>query len=262
MESRTGCLMTLPADEFPTIDRGQVPALDAAQMREVDRLMTEVYFIQLEQMMENAGRCLAHLARRRFPAAGSPGRPVLVMAGSGGNGGGALAAARRLSSWDFSVRVALAAEPARITGVPAHQLQMAAKLGLPGTSAAADPATLPPNVSLVIDGLIGYTLQGAPRGNFARMIHWANTCSAPVLELDIPSGLDASSGQVMDPCVRAAATLTLALPKKGLFTEAARERVGELYLADIGVPPQLYAEPTLDLSVESPFHSSDSVRVH
>lgn len=254
--------MTIAVDEFPTIDHRQVPALDAAQMREVDRLMRAAYFVDLEQMMENAGRCLGHLARRLYPAAGSPGRPVLVMAGVGGNGGGALATARRLANWGFSVHVALVAEPARLTGIPARQLQIAAKLGLHGTSAAADPATLPPDVSLVIDGLIGYTLLGAPRGNFARMIHWANSCSAPVLALDIPSGLDASSGQVMDPCVRAAATLTLALPKKGLFTEAARAHVGELYLADIGVPPQLYAEPTLGLSVASPFRRSDIVRVN
>ncbi|MBK7904625.1 MAG: hypothetical protein IPJ97_18190 [Proteobacteria bacterium] len=109
----------MPEDEFPTLDRSQLPALDAAQMREVDGLMTEEYFVDLEQMMENAGRCLAHLARRLYPAAGSPGRPVLVMVGVGGNGGGALAAARRLANWGYSVHVALVAGPARLSGVRA-----------------------------------------------------------------------------------------------------------------------------------------------
>jgi NAD(P)H-hydrate epimerase len=251
----------MPEDEFPTLDRSQLPALDAAQMREVDRLMTEEYFVDLEQMMENAGRCLAHLARRLYPAAGSPGGPVLVIVGVGGNGGGALSAARRLANWGYSVHVALVAEPVRLSGVPARQLQIAQRLGLAGTTAVADPDTLPTDVSLIIDGLIGYTLQGVPRGNFARMIRWTNASPAPVLALDVPSGLDATSGQVMDPCVRAATTLTLALPKVGLLTDAGRASAGALYLADIGVPPQLYAEPTLGLRVQSPFSSADIVRI-
>ncbi len=79
---------------FPSIDANSVPALDVAQMREVERLMTDDLGITLEQMMENAGSCLARLVCRRFPAAGATGQPVLVLAGSGGNGGGALAAAR------------------------------------------------------------------------------------------------------------------------------------------------------------------------
>jgi len=63
----------------------------------------------------------------------------------------------------------------------------------------------------------------------------------PILALDAPSGLDSTTGQLADPCIRATATLTLALPKVGLLSETAREVVGELFLADIGVPRKLYA---------------------
>lgn len=246
---------------FPSIDANSVPALDVAQMREVDRLMTDDLGITLAQMMENAGSCLARLVRRRFPTAGAAGQPVLVLAGSGGNGGGALAAARRLAGWGLEVRIALAVQPGEMSAVTEQQRRIAASLGMHGASAAANVVELPETAALVIDGLIGYSLRGAPRGRCAALIEWAHRAAAPVLALDVPSGLDASSGIASEPCIRATATLTLALPKKGLLASGARTTVGELYLADIGVPPQLYARPTLGLTVVSPFSAGDIVRV-
>lgn len=79
----------------------------------------------------------------------------------------------------------------------------------------------------------------------ADLIRWANQSEAPILSLDVPSGLDAATGQGYDPHIEAAATLTLALPKTGVVAEMAASSVGELYLADISVPPQLYAELNL-----------------
>lgn len=114
---------------------------------------------------------------------------------------------------------------------------------------------------LVIDGLIGYSLAGAPRGGVSDLIRWANAVSAPTLALDVPSGLDAGTGVARDPAITAAATLTLALPKRGLQSAGAAAHVGELYLADIGVPPRLYARPGLDLEVGPIFATSDIVRL-
>jgi NAD(P)H-hydrate epimerase len=82
-----------------------VPHLTTAEMIEVDRAMMEDYHIELIQMMENAGRNLAHLARIRFLGGDPRGRQVLVLAGTGGNGGGALVAARRLHNWGARVDV-------------------------------------------------------------------------------------------------------------------------------------------------------------
>ena len=113
----------------------------------------------------------------------------------------------------------------------------------------------------IVDGIIGYSLSGAPRGAAAKLIRWANAQEAPLLALDIPSGLDATTGAPHTPCIRAEATLTLALPKEGLRAAGARAYVGELYLADIGVPPQLYARPTVDLAVGPLFAERDIVRV-
>lgn len=109
---------------------------------------------------------------------------------------------------------------------------------------------------LVVDALLGYSLDGAPRGAAADRIRWANGQSAPVLSLDLPSGLDATKGEAFDPHVRADATVTLALPKTGL---AESDAPGTVYLADISVPPALYAR--LSLPAEPLFGASDILQI-
>lgn len=235
-----------------------LPWITTDQMIEVDRAMVHDYGIQLLQMMEHAGRHLAHLARTRFLSGDARGRAVMVLAGRGGNGGGALVCARRLSAWGARVTVAVTEDDERFTGVPRHQLEIVRRLGLSVQRVASLPADAP---ELVVDGLIGYSLRGAPRGDAAAEITWANASGAPILALDVPSGLDAATGLPGTPAIRASATLTLALPKLGLRADRARPLVGELYLADIGVPPQLYASPPLNLTVPDVFATHDLVRL-
>lgn len=112
-----------------------------------------------------------------------------------------------------------------------------------------------------MDAVLGYSLSGPPSGPAARMIAWANLQDAPVLSLDVPSGMDAGSGQVHTQTVNATATLTLALPKTGLRAPEAADYVGELYLADIGIPPGLYAVPGLELSVGPIFARETIIRL-
>ena len=114
---------------------------------------------------------------------------------------------------------------------------------------------------LVVDGLIGYSLSGAPRDAAADLIRWANEQGAPVLSLDVPSGLDATTGTASSPCVRATATMTLALPKEGLRAADVGQYVGELYLADIGVPPALYALPSIGIEVGALFAKEEVIRL-
>jgi NAD(P)H-hydrate epimerase len=244
---------------FPVIQRSQIPHLRTDQMVEVDRLMTDDYKVGLIQMMENAGRHLGSLARRRFLSSSAKGRRVHVYSGPGGNGGGALVAARRLHNWGAEVRVYLSAHPDDMRGVPAHQLELAERMGIAVYPPSAVPEKGWADVSL--DGLIGYGLLGDPRGHSAVLIQAMNSDDAPALALDTPSGLDTSTGVPATPTVRATATMTLALPKVGLGSDSARPLVGELYLADIGVPPELYASPSLGLEVGHLFSESDIVRV-
>ncbi|HKJ69679.1 MAG TPA: NAD(P)H-hydrate epimerase, partial [bacterium] len=104
-------------------------------------------------------------------------------------------------------------------------------------------------VDLVVDALIGYSLKGAPRGPALELIQWANARQAPVLSLDIPSGVDATSGESAGEYIDAAATLTLALPKTGLIPE----KTGTLQLVDLGIPGAVYRQ--LGIEYTTPFEN-------
>ncbi len=245
--------MTIPIYE------GEVPYLTTEQMIEVDRAMMQDLRIELIQMMENAGRHLAHLARVRFFDGSPRGKTVVVLAGTGGNGGGALVCARRLHTWGAHVQIIVTHPSAHFTPVPAHQLDIVQRMNIRVAEAGALAQVQSPE--LIVDGLIGYRLKGAPQGTVADLIRWANEQAAPILALDVPSGVDGTTGSVLDPAIKATATMTLALPKAGLRAPDAQTRVGELYLADIGVPPTLYAEPALSLRVGALFAESEILRL-
>ncbi|HID52144.1 MAG TPA: NAD(P)H-hydrate epimerase [Anaerolineae bacterium] len=235
-----------------------IPFLNTEQMHEVDRAMIEDYHIELIQMMENAGRNLAHLARNRFFNGDPREQPVVVLAGRGGNGGGGLVCARRLHNWGAEVQVFLTHRPEDYSGVPARQLDILQRMGVPVILTGED-VVLGDTAVLLIDAIIGYSLSGDPRGTAAALIQAANTHPAPILSLDAPSGLDTTTGTAHVPSIQATATMTLALPKEGLQGNEAV--VGELYLADISVPPDLYAGPGLELAVGPIFSHEDVIRL-
>ena len=220
----------------------KMPAITTEQMIEVDRLMIEEYGIALMQMMENAGRNLADLALRELEKKAGASE-VLVLCGAGNNGGGGMVAARHLHNRGVEVRATLTAEEGTLKELPAYQWAILKKLGL----ADINPRKIE-DADLILDAMIGYGISGNPRGAVARWIDQANKSRVPVLSLDAPSGLDATSGKPGEPCIQAQATMTLALPKVGLLGPQAKPVVGHLYLADISVPRELYMEMGLEVS--------------
>ena len=227
-------------------------------MIEVDRMMVEDYGIQLIQMMENAGRNLAILARNRFLKGNLIGTKVTVLAGSGGNGGGAMVSARHLYNWGAAVSVFLTRPLENLSGTIKIQAEILQRMSI--QLMPADMLDQDNPADLIVDGIIGYSLKGAPQGTAAAMIQWANQQNVSILALDVPSGLNANTGMVLEPAIRAAATMTLALPKIGLKTTES-DLVGELYLADIGVPPQLYNQSPLNLEVGNLFREEPILRL-
>ena len=219
----------------------EVPALTTEQMVEVDRLMIEEYGILLIQMMENAGRNLAEMARRMLGGR-LIGRRVVVLCGRGNNGGGGMVAARHLHNWGAVISAKLASDPAGMKQIPSHQWDILQML----TVTQADDPNLG-QADLIVDAIIGYGLKGNPRGETAEWIRRMNKTGRPVLALDTPSGLNATTGTAGEPCIKAQATLTLALPKVGLIAPGVDSVVGDLYLADIGVPPELYGRLGLEV---------------
>jgi NAD(P)H-hydrate epimerase len=228
-----------------TVPALPIPALTPDQMSRVDRIMVDDFGVTVLQLMEVAGQAVAAWARQRFLGNDARGKTVLVLAGSGGNGGDGMVAARFLHSWGGHPAVWLSHEAATLQaqGAAAHQFQSLRTLGLPIRSPSEpgreEPGPLP-DADLIVDALLGFGLSGPPSGPAARLIAAANAHPAPVLAVDLPSGLDARTGSPYDPCIRADATLTLALPKTGLLAPAARPVIGELAMADIGIPAEVY----------------------
>lgn len=216
---------------FWTSESMPVPAVTAEQMREVDRIAVEEFGLGILQMMENAGRNLA--ANVVEMLAGMDGE-VTVLAGAGGNGGGGLCAARHLHNRGYEVNLVLDREASALGNAAANQLRILQAAG----SRPVDPSGAEEAIhraGIVVDALIGYSLRGAPRGRAAELIKLSNEYARQVLSLDIPSGLNATTGDTPGAVVHPDRTLTLALPKTGLAAIS-----GELYAADIGIPPEVY----------------------
>lgn len=235
----------------------QIPVVTTDQMRKVDMLMIEDFGIQLIQMMENAGRNLAELTRR-LSGNSVDGKAIIVAAGKGNNGGGGLVAARHLYNWGADVTV-LAPESA-LKDVPRIQLGILEKLPIEikkGDAAVAEVTNR--GGDIVIDALLGYGLSSSPRGWTGKIIESMNSLDAEVVALDVPSGLDSTTGEIYNPCIKANATMTLALPKTGLLKPEAKSVAGEIYLADIGVPGVLYRK--MDIEVGPIFQHDTIIKI-
>ena len=215
------------AGRYPSVAAEAIGWLNRQQMVEVDRIMIDELGIDLVRMMENAGRNLAQLVIDRFGP-----DTVTVLAGSGGNGGGGLVAARHLANRGVAVHVTLGVDEHRLTDVPRRQLEILRRMGVEVTVA-------PRPAPVTVDALIGYSLYGAPRGRIAELIDVLPSLGTTIVSLDTPSGVDVSDGSCPGAVVNATATLTLAMPKLGLRHAA---QVGELYCGDISVPAFVYGQ--------------------
>jgi NAD(P)H-hydrate epimerase len=228
----------MEAEAFHTPDGTPVPAVTAAEMSEVDRVAVDEIGLTLRRMIEHAGRSLALEALDRHE-----GGPVVVLAGGGGNGGGGLVCARHLGNREIPTTVVLDREPEEFLGVPGEQLDILRHIDSVRLRTAPDNSL---NPSLVVDALLGYGLEGAPRGTAATLVEWTNTLDSPVFALDVPSGVDATTGDTPGVATSPERTLTLALPKTGLELTG-----GEVVLADLSIPGEVYER--LDVPVTRPF---------
>jgi NAD(P)H-hydrate epimerase len=143
----------------------------------------------------------------------------------------------------------LAGEKSDLRDVPAKQIAIVDKMGIP----VVDPGEGVGDAYLVVDALLGYGSRGSPREPVASLIRQGNASKAPILAVDIPSGMDATSGEPGDPTIEARATVTFGLPKTGFLNPKARRYIGDLYLADISMPGRIYASH----SVESGLFAKD-----
>jgi NAD(P)H-hydrate epimerase len=226
--------------------------LTSEEMKEADEEAIDGFGIDVLSLMENAGLAVAALARL-FLDGSIVGRRVGVLVGKGNNGGDGLVAARHLHNWGADVRIMLSDREA-IGQVPSRQLAAVEKAGVPLYGAGGSLA----GFDLVIDSLLGYNSKGNPREPVRGMILNANISGAPILAVDIPSGLDATAGVPNDPCVIARATLTLGFPKTGFLNPRCRRYVGQLYLGDVSLPLEIYRKYSQSATL---FEKESAVRI-
>ncbi|HEX4339889.1 MAG TPA: NAD(P)H-hydrate dehydratase [Polyangiaceae bacterium] len=217
------------------------PILSREQVRKIDQHAVEVCKVPSIVLMENAGRGAADVIEGLL--ATKPGR-VVVIAGAGNNGGDGFVVARRLSVRGHAVRVLLAATREKLKGdaLVNHDAWVGVG-GSIGYVVEGDLAMIRAEIeaaSVVVDALLGTGLDREVKGFFATLIQAMDVAHDRLVALDVPSGMDANTGQAQGPELRARDTVTFAFGKLGLETSSGAERAGRVTVVDIGVPDSLH----------------------
>jgi hydroxyethylthiazole kinase-like uncharacterized protein yjeF len=222
-----------------------------SQMRTMDRRAIEDFGIPEELLMENAGLAAYRVLRDRFPVQN---RPILILCGSGNNGGDGLVVARKIFSDGGRPQVLLLGDPNRYQGAAALNWKIVQALAI-DTQAYTAPKDLETHLAngpLVVDAILGTGLSKPVRGRYAQVIDQVNACPCPVLSLDIPSGIHGDTGRVMGTAVCADLTVTFGLPKVGNLLYPGCRYGGALYSSPISFPPELTRSPLLTIALNQP----------
>lgn len=223
----------------------------AEEMRRLDADALTTYGIPVTILMEQAGMGVVREMERRF---GDPaGRSIVVLAGKGHNGGDGLVAARHLIQRGAHVHVFLTFPFDASRGEARVQSQIVRAMG----GRMLDPSGYDRDrfraalqeADLIVDALVGTGLSAPITGLAADLIADLNASGKPVIAVDIPSGISADTGETLGAAVRAALTVTFALPKRGHFLPPGSDHTGELRVVDIGIPHRAIERAALPLSV-------------
>ena len=211
----------------------------ADEMREMDRTTIEEWGLPGAVLMENAGRAATAACEELLEEL--PPGPVIVVAGAGNNGGDGFVVARWLHDAGYSVEVCLLKKIEELSGDAAMNASFAVRMGVP-IREDADRDTLQECLSratLIVDAVLGTGITGEVHGGPLDAIEAMNAAQAPIVALDIPSGIHTDTGAILGDAVRALVTVTFGLGKVGLFQHPGRERAGQIIIAPIGISGEL-----------------------
>lgn len=226
-----GASVRMPWQKTRAVAARRIPWFEPQEVRALDEAAVDGRGSSLERMLEHAGRATADLAENVCP---KPVGRIHVLCGGGGNGAGGLTAARHLLQRGREVVVYL---PATFERESTEWRDAINGLPMFGGRVGVHPRPGPGDV--VVDAMLGYSQRGRPRPPFDRWIRAANQSTAVRVALDVPTGIDPSTGQPQDPVFRSAHTLMLGVGKRGLRLPKGRAHAGHLWLADIGFPSRL-----------------------
>ena len=214
----------------------------AAEMRQIDQDTIEGIGIPGIVLMETAGSAIVRAIEQHYPTC----QRIGIFAGKGNNGGDGIVIARQLAHIGRDVRLFLVSPEDSFTGEAHTNLQIAKNLGLrieeilTEGALKSDPSLNHiTSCELLVDAILGTGLRGAVRDPIATVINAINRLPAPILSVDLPSGLDADTGHPLGTCIQADRTVTIGLPKRGLLMHPGAELAGKLEVVDIGFPEQV-----------------------
>lgn len=222
------------------------------EMKEIDRQASQDYSVSSLILMENAG--LQVLATIRDLIGGLDQTRITILAGSGNNGGDGLVLARHLHNAGAKVDTFLLGESAQMTVDTKANYRILEKMAAPifPLQNELDMERLLSSLlatDLIVDAIYGIGFRGRLNDFETRVVGSVNLCQVPVVAVDMPSGVEADTGQVNGMAVQASHTVTLALPKVGLVLEPGRSHAGQVTIADISIPRQLLEDERLKLNL-------------
>ncbi|MBS1249035.1 MAG: Bifunctional NAD(P)H-hydrate repair enzyme Nnr [Chloroflexi bacterium] len=225
-----------------------------SEMQNMDKTAIEDYGIPDEILMENAGLAVYGVLRDEI---GIAGKRFLIFCGMGNNGGDGLVVARQLHANGGWVKVYLMGDPARYTGAAATNYEIISRLPVEVEILAAEEdvekmATELAHCDAVVDALLGTGITREVGGRYRSVVESLNRSGKPVVAVDIPSGVNGDTGQVMGVAVRADFTVTFGLPKIGNLLYPGYELGGQLYVTHISFPPALTEAESLKVAVNQP----------
>ena len=222
-----------------------------SQMRTMDRRAIEDFGIPETLLMENAGLAAYRALQARYPAQG---QGVLVLCGSGNNGGDGLVVARKIFSDGGRPKVLLLGDPQRYQGASAVNWEIVQRAGIETFTDSTSEVLeeLLAACHLVVDGILGTGLSKPVQGRYAEVIDRVNASGRPVVSLDIPSGIHGDNGQVMGTAIKADLTVTFGLPKVGNLLYPGFAYGGTLFTTRISFPPELTDASELAIALNEP----------
>ncbi|HXV27606.1 MAG TPA: NAD(P)H-hydrate epimerase [bacterium] len=213
-------------------------------MKTLDQMAIQEFGIPSLLLMENAGRGVADLICGEVHDIKPKALNILAFCGKGNNGGDGLVACRYLANRGFNVRVLLFTNPSALKDDPAVNYNIVNRMKVPAETildrieaARAKPHLI--HADMIIDALFGVGLNTELTDVFADAIGMINESGKKVIAVDLPSGLNADTGEVMGVAVKANITATLGLPKKGLYEREGPFYAGDIQVIDIGLPAKI-----------------------
>ncbi|MFH1854130.1 MAG: NAD(P)H-hydrate epimerase [Candidatus Omnitrophota bacterium] len=205
-------------------------AVSAQEMHELDRRTIEDFGVPSIVLMENAGRCVSETGIEMLKASAS--NNAAVFCGTGNNGGDGFVAARYLARQGIDVTIFIVGENHGLKNDPLTNLHILRRMGV-RVKEIATPVNI--NTGLIIDAIFGIGLEGEVKDPARKIIIDLNQKNVPVLAVDVPSGLDADTGEILGQAIKATKTVTMQFPKKGFYINRGPEHAGEIVVADIGI---------------------------